>query len=290
MLNGKTSEYSKYDSMSTEALNDILRQDADHLTDSPWDIDEILYITRLVVKREEEASTGSFPDVDPAQLWASLKEKHIDTGDFTLRQEIEADLTPLSSVPRPPKRRRILRTALIAAVLAVLFVGTAQAFPMLDWLADWTQSLFSFTQTYTTETSLPVLPPENAHFDSLEEALEACHAPDDLIPRRLQQEFEVEEFKYFIGKDTYAIFTCLYTGGKQEIRLQYILYMERRYSGEFSKDELSPDIYRAAGRDHYIMTNVGDFRVVWQNETFECSLSGFESRAELIQTIDSIYY
>lgn len=65
-------DYSKYDSMSTEELEDILRMDFE-AEDS--DTDMILHITQILVQREEKNPTGLFDNVN--ESWEAFKEKYL---------------------------------------------------------------------------------------------------------------------------------------------------------------------------------------------------------------------
>lgn len=51
---GNSKDYSKYDRMSTESLEELLRLDAELPDGEGPDIDEILYISEVIAKREKE--------------------------------------------------------------------------------------------------------------------------------------------------------------------------------------------------------------------------------------------
>ena len=61
-------DYSKYDEMSTEALEQILRLDFQASEDSESDIDAILYISEVIAKRKKPSAED---DVDVA--WKQFK-------------------------------------------------------------------------------------------------------------------------------------------------------------------------------------------------------------------------
>ena len=56
-------DYSKYDEMSTEALEQILRLDFGSLDETESDIDAILYISEVIEKRKRQSNEI---DVDTA--------------------------------------------------------------------------------------------------------------------------------------------------------------------------------------------------------------------------------
>lgn len=69
--NSSTRDFSHFDKLSTEELQEIIRQDS-FLDDDSSDIDAILYITDLLVKRSD--SSNNSKDVEAA--WKSFKENY----------------------------------------------------------------------------------------------------------------------------------------------------------------------------------------------------------------------
>ena len=69
--------YSKYDSMSTEYLEELLRLDAELPVGEGTDIDEILYILEVIEEREREHPTGRYSEVDVNAAWESFQSKYL---------------------------------------------------------------------------------------------------------------------------------------------------------------------------------------------------------------------
>ena len=67
-------DFSKFDEMSTEELNEILRQDSQLPDGEESDIDAILYIMEVIEKRSQELPLSDFKDVDRA--WSSFNENY----------------------------------------------------------------------------------------------------------------------------------------------------------------------------------------------------------------------
>lgn len=61
---GNRKDYSKYDKMSTESLEELLRLDAELPDGEGSDIDEILYISEVIAKRDREQPTGRYSEAD----------------------------------------------------------------------------------------------------------------------------------------------------------------------------------------------------------------------------------
>lgn len=125
-MSTSTRDFSHFDKLSTEELQEILRQDS-LLDDDSSDIDTILYITDLLAKRSD--SSNNSKDVEAA--WKSFKENYY---------PYISDSEPLYSFDSPedkvvkakPRRpRRVMKTLSVAAVLAVVIISgsvTASAF------------------------------------------------------------------------------------------------------------------------------------------------------------------
>lgn len=272
-------KHAQYDSMSTEALNDILRQDFLSSGSEKLDVDDILYITQLLVNREDENPTGRFGDTDAS--WQNFRQKFIAFD----------DTAPGGDKSAPPTRKRkaptlrTLRIVLIAAAVTAVFIGAAYAAGILDWLPRWTGEHFTFT---SSEDAGEANSSGAGICADLEQALSLHNAPDDLVPAYIPDGYELIEFDYSPVSDTAVTFGAFYSNGENTIALTYWADSSG-VSRMHTKDEGEPEVYTTHGIDHYIMTNAEQYIAVWKNADFECCISGFESRKELIKTIHSMY-
>lgn len=277
-------KYAKYENMSTEALDKILRQDFLQTNDAELDVDAILHITQIIVNREEENPTGRFGDVEAS--WQKFRQNFIAPDDICLGEDNNTSRSnTMHTHTKKNASIRTLRTVLIAAVITALLVGATYAAGVLGWLPMWTGEHFTFTsaeETSATEAS------DAGNCASLEEALSLHNAPGNIVPDYIPVGYEQVEFNYASTPGVYTTFDCGYSNGAGFIMLSYSIDYSDGYS-LFTKDEGTPEVYTAFGIDHYIMTNEDEYKAIWQNGNFECSLSGFESREELIKAIDSMY-
>lgn len=283
----RVDNYDKYDDMSSEELTELLRQDFLKTGNENLDEEAILYITQILVNREDDNPTGLFGNLDVS--WENFCHNFI----------VPADICPGAGhrtssfdIVQPCEKKRshirVLRTTLIAAVITVLLIGAGYAAGILGWIPGWTNDYFSFSGEEKKTTMGTTDASGINDCDSLEEAFALHDAPSNIFPTVLPEEYEEIEFSYSHIPDGYTTFGCLYSDGENSISLSYCI----TYNGDFSifsKDEGAPEAYTAGGIEHYIMTNEGRYGVVWQNGVFECSLSGFENREELIQAIESMY-
>lgn len=252
-----------YDTMTTEALRELLRRDFLKDGDDRLDDDTLLYISQRLAEREDEAPLLG----DAEQSWQSFRRHFIAPDNL-----------------RPS--RRALRMALIAAAVAVILIGAAYAADALGWLPKWTDDHFTFAATEPAAEPDPVT---GSSCSSLEEALALHDAPDNIVPSYFPAGYEPIEFNYASTPNNYTTFGCLYSDGMDFIVLSYSIADNSDGFSLYTKDEGEPEIYTVRGIEHYVMTNAGKYKAVWQNGNFECSLSGFERRAELTKSLDSMY-
>lgn len=140
----KHRDYSKFDNMSTEMLEDILQADSQLPDEENSDPDAILYIMEVIAKREKEHPTGKFTDVHSA--WASFSENYLPyiENDESLyyfedaEEETGIRQTPSLYPSRPHKKRRLIRVVIVAAAITALLLAgaiTAGALGLLFILA-----------------------------------------------------------------------------------------------------------------------------------------------------------
>lgn len=291
VLNGKDQEYSKYDNMSTEALDEILRQDFLLSDDADSDVDTILYISQIIVEREKATPTGRFDGIDVDAAWESFKQNHLlSDGDVIDENTKTCPEGPISA-PRKSKRIRLLRIAIIAAVLTILFVSAAYAVTVLGWLPIWNDEHFTFAQTEETSNAVESLSYTEAEqsFDSMTDALAAHNAPSTIVPKYIQDGYEETEFVYITVPGGYSMFYSIYSNGEDCIKFKYSLYSTVDTQSLLPKEDGEPELYIVNGITHYILANIDSYTAVWQNGDFECIFSGFSTREDLIDTIDSMY-
>jgi hypothetical protein len=275
VLNGpERPEYEKFNAMSTEALEDILRQDFALPDDAESDMDAILYITQLIADREKEHPTGRVGDVQAS--WADFQKKYLSSPGETA--------TP-SATNKPWHRKKVVRLALIAAAVIVLLMGTAYSAEALGWLPAWDKDYFWYMKD--EESVSPDLSTVLV-YGSLEETLALYDAPENMVPSYIPDGYVARDFEYDVVPDYVATFIQKYRSTRGTILLSYSLRSSDS-TAQYSKDEGDPEVYTTHGTDFYIMTNAGKFEAIWNCGDFECSISGVPSKDDLIKMIDSIY-
>lgn len=279
-----------YESMSTEQLEALLTQE---LAQDSFDNSQMIEkVTDILIEREPEKY-----DVDVEKAYASfLNDYQYAESLYEDEDEGVTDYRYKQIKPAKEKRPRpkfgFARAACVAVVTVVLiFVSsmTAYAFGYDIWgkMANWTSETFRFNSGNTAgynsgDKDVP---------DVLQEFKELAAKnglPDSVLPGWLPDGYSVVEMKNYCTEDYVNIFCALENDDSPYITFQYIIHFTDEYGREYQKDDIEPEIYEHNGIEYAILTNMGEYYAVWLNGNIECSISGFNSREELIKVINSI--
>lgn len=277
-------DLSRYNHMSTEELEKILRADFELPEGEESDTEKILYITEVIAQRKAGQPTGRYADTNAA--WGSFVEQYLP------ETEKEAFAPQIGIAAKPRKKRKaLIRAAAVAAVLAlILTTGTVTAsafgFDFWAWLSAWSQEVFGVQNVDITFSEVDYKIPEQ--LTELYEAMEEYGFPENLLPTYLPDGYEAAETECEANSIVINLY-CLLENEDAPITLNYTMYLTDQMTNELQKDEDDPDKYRFGEVSHQIMTNYGIYRTVWTVDNIECVISGLESREELIKMIDSIY-
>lgn len=281
--------YSKFDNMSTEQLEDILKADA-ALTDDSSDVNKILYILEVLERREVENGKQHI-DVDAAaeifrREYLPLAEKNISLYD----DGPEDEFAEPNSKPHKLKRT-VVRIITIAAIISVMLIGSmtagADGFSLWDTILEWGRETFGFQSAKYTEEPTEYKAPEQ--LGGLEhEFAQYGIGGADLLPTYIPENYRTIDTKAIEG-DGYVMLTSLLSDDTHTIVLQYRMFTNEVGYPEYQKNDEDPEPYVVSGIKHYIAKNEEVYTCFWINGNMECSISGVESKEELIKIIDSIY-
>ena len=279
-MSTSTRDFSHLDKLSTEELQEILRQDS-LLDDDSSDIDTILYITDLLAKRSD--SSNNSKDVEAA--WKSFKENYY---------PYISDPEPLYSFDSPEDKvvkakprhlSRAMRTLSVAAVLAVVIISgsvTASAFGYNLWgaVAEWTRDTFGFTQSSQNNGIYP--------FENLRDALAAYDIDEPIVPQWIPDGYGEDTVQAAETPDS-KIIVAVSKYGSKEIKLEVKIFNDpsnRHWLYERFEDDVEK--YSSNGIDFYIMKNDDFTRVSWAVGSNECSILCSLKPKEIYRMIDSI--
>lgn len=280
------SNFSKYDSMTTEELEDILRQDTDEFEDDTY-IDMLMYVAEVIRRRKEPNPNRKTPEeafeIFKAQYMptdAEMEEYRKRSEEHTIRKN------HAKAVPMTRWMRRLIAAA---AVVAVIFAGTitASAFGINIWEAfiQWTEETFYFGGSSDQEPSAPDKNDEN-EYHSLQNALDSYNISIPMAPTWIPEGYELSEM-IVSESPVHVTFLAIYLRDDLILKVQIKGYV----SSDPQQIEQSGSVleeYESGGIIYYIFENDSQLQAVWTNEPYECYISGEMTIDEMKQIIDSI--
>ncbi len=279
-MSTSTRDFSHLDKLSTEELQEILRQDS-LLDDDSSDIDTILYITNLLASRASSSDDSN--DVEAA--WKSFKENYYPY--ISDPEPLYSFDSPEDEVVKAKPRHlsRAMKTLSVAAVLAVVIISgslTASAFGYNLWgaVAEWTRDTFGFTQSSQNNGIYP--------FENLRDALAAYDIDEPIVPQWIPDGYGEDTVQAAETPDSKIISSsCKSASGEIKIEVKaFYNYDSKHRVYEILEDGVEK--YSSNGIDFYIMKNDEFTRVSWAAGNNECSIICSLKPKEIYRMIDSI--
>lgn len=268
-------DLSKYDAMTTEELEEILRLDAQAPEEQESDTETILYIMEVLTERKRNNShTGK----TALEAYESFKQNYMPENNNNETPCIE----PVKVRSAFPRWLRSLTAA--AAVVAILVLGsiTAKAFGFSIWEAvvKWTQETFHFGEWGDSDSD------SNLPYSSLEEALEKSKITTSLAPCWFPSGYELADIRVEQTplRKTYL---AKYKNGKQDLTITLHDHLEE-IPVYVEQSEGLVEEYEVSGITYYLFSNYDNVKAVWIVDSYECYISGNVTIEELKMMIDSI--
>lgn len=281
-------DYSKFDRMSTEELNEILRQDSLQTSNDESNVDAILYITEVITGREKGKLESEF-NVEAA--WKSFCDNYMPKDDDP---EVDAEfeeadylddgikVIPFNDMEtQRPKKRRVYKPMIgvAAAIVALLLAGTitASAFGYNVWdvVAQWTKDTFGFTSNESAA-------------DAWSDTFNAYDITTQLVPKWIPERYGVPTIDITETPRKF-VFYGEYSTETGEILTVTISNLLEPGSKVYEKDNADVMVHTVNGIEHFIISNVNDICAAWVIGNFECSISGNVDIDEMQRMLDSIY-
>ena len=276
--NGRIDELSKYDTMTTEELEEILRLDVDAPEGQESDTETLLYVMEVLVKRKR--STGHTENT--AQAYESFKKNYLPE----VEEKVNALETKKSARKQPLRWLRSLSA--VAAVLVIILLGsiTAKAlgFDLWETVVKWTQETFHFGDGGQTDDGPDI--GGDLEYASLQEALRKNDINEPLVPTWIPEGYQLIDIKIQATpmQDKYS---AQYRNGEKELIITVRNYLDDN-PHYVEKSEDFVEIYKVSGVEYYLFLNHEKSRAAWINGSYECSIVGELTIEELKLMIDSI--
>ena len=274
----KRAEYSHYDSLPTEELQEILRKHANGELQTEPDTDELYYIMEVLARRREEEDPQAFRSDEEA------------LADFRKNYMPKATQEGRTKVIRFPSR--ILGT--VAAVLALVLIlaagsaVTAEAFHIDIWgkFANWTKEIFQFTDT-PQGTTVPNPEKEcNLELKSLQDALAAENVSEKIVPTWMPEGYISKDLRIMHSPRVLNV-NAIYENNGTElvIKIRQTIGVQ---APQTEKNDDFLELYVVDGVEYYIFSNTETLQAAWSIGEFECLMIGKITLEEMKMMIDSI--
>lgn len=265
-------DYSKYDSMSTEQLQEILRLDAHQSEGEGMDTEELFYVMEVLTVRRKS---------NPETAGKSLQEAKAEFRKHYMPQEKP------KTVAFPMWLRR---ASAVAAVLAIFMVITTSvnAFGYDLWgkVAIWSQEFFHFEDETQGTTTLDPIIDIQTEYSSLQAALDRFKITQKLAPRWLPDGYSLYELEVIDSPKEISIYAN-YSCGENKIKVS----IRQLISGKPEEIEKSAGyvtVYESNGIAYYIFENNSNLQATWVVGEFEGIIGGPITIEEMKAIIDSI--
>lgn len=269
-------DFSKYDEMATEELEEILRLDAENIDDQESDTEKLLYVMEVLTKRRmNNGHTGNTAQ----EAYESFKQHYMPEID-------NEDLIPATENTSKRIAFRWVRALVAtAAIFAIVIFGsvTAKAFGFDIWAAvvQWTQETFHFGDWNKSPNE-----GNNLSYTSLQEALEKGNITIPLVPTWIPEGYELTDIsvEHNPVKEKYR---AVYTNEEQVLRITVQDYLKEKPVYVEQSEGLVEE-YVVSGITYYLFENNENVHAVWIVESFECYIAGPVTIDNLKMMIDSI--
>ena len=274
----KHEDFSRYEHMTTEELQEILHQSAHNKLGTEPDTQELFRIMEVLSVRRQNSDLPDF---------RSDEEAFADFCEYYMPKEKEE--------ARPKEGRRPNRTlktvAAVLAVVLILAVGTTvtvKAFRIDIWskFANWTKEFFQVTDTEQGLTSVYPEKENNLELKSLQDALAKENITEKLVPTWLPKGYTNKELKVMTspkGRTIYANYL------KNDLEL--VINIRQTIGVPANQVEKNDDlfeIYTLGGIEYYIFSNNENLQTKWSLGEFECTIGGNIKLEEMKKIINSI--
>ena len=269
-------DFSKYDTMPTEELEEILRLDADAPEGQESDTELLLYVMALLASRDNANQPG-----DRAQkAWESFQQHYLPEEEMC-SEAAKHTKTVRSWLPR------LIAAAVIVALLAAMPLA-AGAFGWGNFwnaVARWAKETFSFVTDGTPSGSDPS-PSNTKEYTALQEALAMNNKATDIVPTKIPERFVLDQV-VVDEKPLRCTYYAFYQDGEQSLKITVQAYMDTDPEKVEGSGTLL-EVYPSDGIEYQIFSNLDQLQAVWIVDSYECYISGDLTVEEIKVMIDSI--
>lgn len=269
----------KYDTMTTEELEEILRLDAEAPEGQESDMETLLYVMEVLTNRERNnGRTGN----TALEAFESFKKNYM--------PDIEDDVMMPDREEKPKERSLCWLRSLVAAaaVLVIVLLGsaTAKAFGLDIWeaVAKWTQETFHFGDWGQTDDGPGA--DGSMEYSSLQEILLSAGIEVPLVPTWIPDGYQLTDITVE-QTPVQDVYIALFQNGENKLKITIRNHLDADPQYVEQSDDLV-ETYEVSGITYYLFSNHNRTQAAWITGSFECRIMGELTIEELKMMIDSI--
>lgn len=273
--------FAKYNAMSTEELQQILREDASKPEgQEETSMEALFYIMEVLAQRRRVRNEGKTPE-EALEAF----HKYYEEDEVSSKTEREPVVRKKNSTTPNWVKRLVAAAAIIILIFSGSITAKAFGFDLWEIIVKWTQETFHFG--YISDGPSQDPSPESTQiFESFNELLRQYNITTPLIPQWIPdgykevsvQSFETPKQRQLFGR---------YQNGDKVIKIWIEDYLDGDPT-QIEQSESAVEVYEHAGVKYYIIRDNEQYRAAWIRDSFSCYVSGPLSIDELKQMIISI--
>ena len=280
MSENRNRDFSKYDDMTTEELEEILRLDASAPEGEKSDTELLLYVMGVLADRRKNTNiTGK----TAFEAWESFQQNYLPEAEENPEDIQEHTSTRTGAL----WLRRLIAVAAVIALIICIPV-TAKALEWEDiWeiFARWAKETFSFVTDDSSDISEPDAE-YDGEYSSLQDVLNANKRDASIIPTWVPERFGLKNVEKVLSPIK-EIYLAYYVNKSETLSIRVQNYLSTEVQNIEVEDDFS-EIYTVSEIDYYIFENDQQIRAVWITGSYECIISGDVSLEEIKMMIESI--
>ena len=280
----RVGEYSRFDKYDTAVLEAILQADFDAPEAEQMEMEQALYISNLIAERK-----GTKPK-DVATAKAEFFEHYYPlVGEEDTLYEFDDDVLRNNAVKNSEANVSVWlknwrRFASAAAVFVLLmFSGTVTAYALgfnpIAAIGRWNEEHFWFDDTSVTS--------------ELSDKLAEYGYPENTVPQWLPDGYTLESINVDKYEDSFKYIGAEFVKQTDDeidtLLISYTIYLGDNKKALYEKDDNNVITYAINDRVYYVMTNLDNRVIAWQNGNFEGAIMGkftIEEAEKIIKSID----
>lgn len=274
----KREDSSRYDCMTTEELQEILRKHSHNELETEPDTEELFKIMEVLSERRQNTDVPAYRSDEEA--FAEFCEHY-------MPKEIEKSHPKVIGF----SNRVFKMVAAVLAIVLVLTVGTtltAKAFHIDIWskFASWTKEFFQFTDSAQGITVANPEKENNLELKSLQDALMQYSVTEKLVPTWMPEGYKNKDLSV-VSTPRMLNINAIYEKNDERLIIK-ICHTIGAPAKQVEKSDDLFEIYTLGGVDYYIFSNNSNLQAKWSIGEFECVIGGNITLEEMKAMINSI--